>query len=209
MKRFKDMYKISVGSTIYRLGDGKTYSWALTEKQNSYFLEEMKKIEEMPENKLGMRSKFNSYTYDITVVVPEIAKEPNDKWFTQYQMKDRLPLDASEERDQKLFEKAMKRARRIKENYEANELKVDCINVEKYYTDVHWRDNEFEEIRELVKAKFSNTNPHQSYRRLKEEVSESTLKDFKPVTLKSTGRKMLLNVSYYSWYFIEIDPVIK
>lgn len=204
------LYNISVGSVIYQITD--EWDFFINEKQNEDFLKFIEQQNKRPVNKKSFNQTFNAYTYEVTIYSNAFLKQFGGRWYKYLEMDEKLPFNASNDRDKKLFNEAKERAERMKKNIESKGYKVDGVQIKKKYLDVHYTPEEWTEILDLCKTAGINSRnhpSHQSRRILKQSLRAERKKDFKEVTLKTTGRKMLLEIHTWGWNFVELEPVIK
>lgn len=207
VKHLNGMYKISVGTIIYQLTD-KEYNVYITPEQNERFNDFISEIKNRDQFKNDLIDLYNSYTYEYTVYSKAFLDVSwGNKWYSTNIMDTHLPLDASKNRDDILKSKAESKAKNMVANMEKNGKYVDGYQVEKIYTDVHYRKEEWHEILEMGKQFRDNHPTHQSRRVLTKNVS-NRIDDFVPVKLKTSGRLMLMDMHVWGWSFIEEDPII-
>jgi len=211
-KDFIGVSKVSVGSLIYQVTP-KEFNIYLKPAQAKKFSKCIEEYKQSDRYKKDLKDNFNSYTYEITTYSPVFLKFMGQKWYSTVKMDDLLPLDATKERDEELKQRAIERAEKIKKNLESKGHLVEGYTVEKVYKDTHYIGEEFQEIRNICTG-FKGINPshhptHQSERRLKENLTGDLLKEYKPVKLKCTGRKMLMRVHTYGFSFVELDRIVK
>jgi len=207
-EHLEGMYGISVGTIIYQVTDDK-YSTYITPEQHKRFDALVSEIKEREQFKKDLLYAFNSYTYEFTVYSRAfIDVSWGQNWYTTNKMGAHLPLDASKDRDDGLRAEAEYRAKKMVAHMEKNGKTVDGYQVCKVYTDVHYLKEEWNEILNMGKSFHDNHPTHQSRRASRDNVSHR-IDDFMPVTLKSTGRKMLMEMNGYGWNFIETEPVVK
>jgi len=208
---FEGMESLSIGSQIYQVFPNE-HDIVLTKEQlikfNNCVNEEMKS----ERFKKEFKNCYNSFTFEVTVYSEAFLNFMGGKWYNITVMDEKLPLNASKEREEELKAKATAEGERIMAHMRKNGHNVKGFEVKKNFIDTHFRKEEWNEIKELCE-KSDSINPrmhptHQSSRRLKENTNKESLKNYKEVTLKSTGRKMLFHVYTYGWSFIEIDPVV-
>lgn len=210
----KEFFKITVGSIIYQVFKNE-YDVLITKKQNEDFKKFIEEQNKKPKNIKRFNQLFNAFTFEITIYSDVFMDCTfNKDWYSCNEMKEKLPLNASKEREEELKNEAIKQAKETIKNIESKGRKVDGFEVRKKLLDVHYLNEEWNEFRLLVEEIGKKKNikpiiPHQSSRRLKEDVDKKRIKDFKEYTLKSTGRKLLLDVFEYGCAFIEIESIVK
>jgi len=210
-EKYKDLFSVHVGTMIYQVRE-KDYSPLLTPEQAKELQILVDKVKASSEYKKSLEDRFNSYTYELTIFSPEFLTMMGQKWYSVYPQNEKLPLNASADRDEALKNLAIEEGERIKKHMITTGKRFDGYRVEKKLLDTHYSSAEFAEMQELCSNEGrgpSNHHPtHQSTRTTREE-RKHRINDFKPFTFKSTGRKILLWVHEYGFEFIPIDKVVK
>lgn len=213
-KKFEHGYRVWVGSIIYQVTKDE-HAVFLSEQQDILFTLFMKEQMKRDWNIKAFNEEFNYYTYEYIMYSEkfiEILKTSGEWWLT-VQSGEYLPLDANPEREEKLKQLTQKKLQKNLNFLEAKGIEVEGFEIRKKYDDKHYISEEWDEIRDMVNGTSGiNPNliiPHQSRRVLIENVNKKRMKDYKEVKLKSTGRKMLMDVYPYGWSFIETEPVVK
>jgi len=211
-KEFEGMQKISIGSQIYSVTP-EEYDLVMNQEQTKLFDECISKEKESERFKSDLKSCFNCFTFEIVIYSPAYLKFMSGNWYKYIPTNKHLPLDATAERVEALKEEAEKEAQRIIDHMTKNGHEVKGYEIKKTFKDVHYIGDEWTEILNLCE-KSTGIDPrqhptHQSRRVERRHLTKDRLKEFKEVTLKTTGRKMLMNVHAYGWNFVETQPVIK
>lgn len=211
--KFEGKQKISIGSQIYQVIPNE-YDIALTEEQNKTFQKCINEEMKSERFKRDLKHYFNAISYEILIYSSEYLNFMSGNWYKYIQAEEKLPLNSTEERKEQAKNKSIAEAERIKKHMEEKGYDFKGYEVELKHEDIHYTKEEFKEICDYCtgqKGINGETHPTHQSRRIEKgtEIKKERLKIFKSLELKSTGRKMLINVHAYGFEFIETQPVIK
>ena len=206
IKHLEGLNSISVGTDIYKVIKG--HGAFITDEQNVRFKKFVDEQINSDRYQKGLKEKYNSYTYSYTIYTNAYLSLSSAQWYSFNDMNEKLPLDASNERDEKLKNEAINKVKTIVETLESKGFIVEGYEVEKKYFDTHYTSEEWKELVKLCRKNNEGHPTHQSRRVTKSDVAHR-IEDFKELVLESTGRKMLFNWHAYGFDFIEIEPVVK
>jgi len=213
IKEFFGYYRLSIGSFIYQIfgRDGDANKIVFTEEQASIFNEHIEAIKKTPEYNRNFRALYNCYRYEITYYFNKDSFRDN-WWITD--KGDAISLNCTESFDKKALSGAKKKALDRVKYMNDNGHEVCHYEVSKVFDVVHFNKNESDEIKNLVFSANPQIDPQKEnipwwqQTRLITENVEHRKQDFKEITLKSSGRKLLFNGHRYGFSYVELDPIV-
>ena len=217
VKPFLGLYGLHLGSIIYQVTP-KEHDVLLNKKQATELRLILDKIIASDEFKADLKDRYNAFKYEYTIYCDAMITElSGGHWYIHNEQKEYLPIDCEEGRANESLNELKERAEKsIKHIEEVKGFKTLGYSISKRYKEVHFLSEEWKEIKELCGNRSGidkNRHPtHQANRYSKEfydTFEEKRKKEFKEVVLKSTNRKMLMDVHTWGYGYVDLTPVVK